>query len=199
VATVVADQWGWHDQAIHGFTRTGYMDDINRRFPVAYQDLLQQQAEKQNIDPAWALAIARRESAFMTDAHSGAGARGLMQLLPSTAKYLAGKKVSNRALYDPKINVQYGTQYLRYLLGKLDDNAILATASYNAGWRRVKQWLPDTQPMQLDIWVETIPFRETRNYVKAVTAYQQIYAHQLGKTKHNLFEQWVDMKIPTAR
>ncbi|GGD76226.1 lytic transglycosylase domain-containing protein [Lacimicrobium alkaliphilum] len=192
-AAVLADRWGWHDQAIFALSRLGYLDDVKRRFPLAYDAQMQQSANKNAVDPAWAFAIARRESSFMRDANSGAGAKGLMQLMPGTAQYLAKKKVSASALFDAGQNVEFGTRYMRYLLDKMHDNPVLATAAYNAGWSRVNQWLPEEE-VPADLWVETIPYKETRNYVKAVMAYQQIYKQRLGQ-QQNLFEQLTDMRI----
>ncbi|WP_084407351.1 lytic transglycosylase domain-containing protein [Aestuariibacter salexigens] len=197
VAAVIADQWGWHDQAILAFGRTGYLDDVKRRFPLAYTEQLLPRSEKYNVEPEWALAITRRESSFMVDANSSAGARGLMQLMPSTARYLAQQKISNRALFDPEQNVEFGTQYMRYLMDKMDNNPLLATASYNAGWRRVKEWVPANGSMPADVWIENIPYKETRNYVKAVMAYKQIYATLLGK-QSSLFEELVEMQISAS-
>lgn len=194
ISAVLANSWGWHDRAIFGFSNTGYLDDIKRRFPLAYSDQLLSQSSKHKIDPAWTFAIARRESSFMTDASSGAGAKGLMQLLPSTARYLAKKKIKTSLLYDPSTNAGYGTQYLSYLMKKMDNNSVLATASYNAGWKRVRQWLPDQGSMPIDIWIETIPYKETRNYVKAVLAYREIYATQLGQDSE-LFKDLANMKV----
>lgn len=194
ISAVLADSWGWHDQAIFGFAKAGYLDDIKRRFPMAFSEQLVQNSTRNKVDPAWTFAIARRESSFMADANSSAGARGLMQLMPGTARYLAKKKINNRSLYDPEKNSQYGTQYLRYLMDKMDNNPILATASYNAGWRRVKKWVPETGSLPMDVWIETIPYKETRNYVKAVTAYRQIYADQLGHDS-GLFERLANMQI----
>ncbi|MBN7823700.1 lytic transglycosylase domain-containing protein [Bowmanella dokdonensis] len=195
-AAVLADNWGWHDQAIFAFSRLGYLDDVKRRFPLAFDAQLLQSASKHHVDPAWAFAIARRESSFMVDANSGAGAKGLMQLMPGTARYLAKKQVSNQVLFDPQQNVEFGTQYLRYLMDKMQDNPVLATAAYNAGWRRVQQWLPK-EGVPLDIWVETIPYKETRNYVKAVMAYKQIYKQRLGQ-EQNLFKDLANMQISSA-
>jgi soluble lytic murein transglycosylase len=194
ISAVLADSWGWHDQAIFSFARAGYLDDIKRRFPMAFSEQLVQNSNRNKVDPAWAFAIARRESSFMADANSSAGARGLMQLMPGTARYLAKKKINNSSLYDPEKNSQYGTQYLRYLMDKMGNNPILATASYNAGWRRVKKWVPETGSLPMDVWIETIPYKETRNYVKAVTAYRQIYADQLGHDS-GLFERLANMHI----
>tara|TARA_R110001632_G_scaffold219891_1_gene349638 strand:+ start:2060 stop:4054 length:1995 start_codon:yes stop_codon:yes gene_type:complete len=194
MAAVLADSWQWHDQAIFTFARVGYLDDLERRFPIAYDKTLINSAEKHQIDPAWAFAIVRRESSFMADANSHAGARGLMQLMPGTANYLAKKKVGRSTLFDPKQNVEFGTQYMRYLMDKMDNNPVLATASYNAGWRKVLDWLPEQDTVPMDIWVETIPYKETRNYVKAVMAYKQIYSQRLGQPSH-VFKELVDMQI----
>ncbi|KXI30528.1 lytic transglycosylase [Paraglaciecola hydrolytica] len=194
IAAVLADQQGWHDQAIFTFSKAGYLDDLSRRFPMAFDQTLKSNAQKNNIDPAWAFAIVRRESSFMPDAYSEAGAQGLMQVLPGTASYIAKTKISSSSLYDPETNVELGTQYMRYLMDKMDNNAILATASYNAGWRRVKNWLPEKDSVPMDLWVETIPYKETRNYVKAVLAYQQIYSEQLGNSE-NKFKDLANMRI----
>jgi soluble lytic murein transglycosylase len=193
-AAVLASQQNWHDQAIFGFSKAGYLDDLSRRFPMPFDSQLQSNAKKNNIDVAWAYAIVRRESSFMPDAASHAGALGLMQVMPGTARYLAKKKIKKNSLFNPNRNVELGTQYMRYLMDKMDNNAILATASYNAGWRRVQQWLPEKSNMPLDLWIETIPYKETRNYVKAVLAYQQIYSQHLGGSE-NLFKKLAIMEI----
>jgi soluble lytic murein transglycosylase len=193
-AAVLASQKNWHDQAIFGFSNAGYLDDLSRRFPMPFDNQLQSNAKKNNVDVAWAYAIVRRESSFMPDAASHAGALGLMQVMPGTARYLAKKKIRRSSLFNPNRNVELGTQYMRYLMDKMDNNAILATASYNAGWRRVQQWLPEKGNMPLDLWIETIPYKETRNYVKAVLAYQQIYSQHLGGNE-NLFKKLATMEI----
>ena len=193
-AAVLASQKNWHDQAIFGFSKAGYLDDLSRRFPMPFDSQLQNNAKKNNIDVAWAYAIIRRESSFMPDAASHAGALGLMQVMPGTARYLTKKKVKRKTLFNPNKNVELGTQYMRYLMDKMDNNPILVTASYNAGWRRVKQWQPEKGKMPLDLWIETIPFKETRNYVKAVLAYQQIYSQHLGGTE-NLFKALATMEM----
>lgn len=194
LAAMLASKWLWHDQAIHAFSQAGYLDDVSRRFPLAYKQDLISSSKRNQINPAWAFAIARRESSFKSDARSGAGAYGLMQVLPSTAQYLLKQKIPARKLFNAKYNVDMGTQYLNYLMNKMGSNTVLATASYNAGWRRVRNWVPKDSKIPADIWIETIPFKETRNYVKAVLAYKQIYHHLLGE-KQNYFEQYANMKI----
>jgi soluble lytic murein transglycosylase len=207
-STVIASAWQWYDQVIFTFSREGYLDDVKRRFPTAFADVMVREALRNDIEPEWAFAIARRESSFMPDAVSPANARGLMQLLPSTAEYLEKRRVSSRQLLDAELNAKLGNKYLRYLMDKLNNNSVLATASYNAGWHRVKKWLPEKEALESDIWVELIPFRETRNYVKAVTAYKQIYKAQLNNdvvlstdisvAKATVFEQFIQTSIPVS-
>ncbi len=196
VAAVLAHNWGWHEQAISTFVKAGYYNDVKRRFPLAYKSLLVSSANSANIDPAWAFAIARKESAFSADARSSAGARGLMQLLPSTAEYISRQKITAGSLYRPSSNVKYGTRYLKYLLGKMGGNPVLATAAYNAGWRNVKKWAPSENKVRFDQWVETIPFKETRNYVKSVIAYHQIYDMMLDTSdKQRIFTELPELFI----
>jgi soluble lytic murein transglycosylase len=145
------------------------------------------------VDLAWSIAISRRESSFAPDAVSHANAHGLMQLLPSTARYVSKQKVSKRQLYKPATNIRLGTDYLEYLKKKNGGNEILATASYNAGYHRVKRWLPE-QGMPAELWIELIPFKETRNYVKNVMAYRQVYHTKLGR-EGNILASILDMKI----
>ncbi|BDX04678.1 transglycosylase SLT domain-containing protein [Planctobacterium marinum] len=194
LAAALASQWDWHDQAIHAFSSSGYLDDVAKRFPLAYKNDLINSAQRHDIDPAWAFAIARRESSFKPDARSGAGAYGLMQVLPSTVQYMEKRKIRARQLFDAQFNVEMGTQYMHYLMKRMDENTVLATASYNAGWHRVKTWIPEDNGLAADIWIETIPYRETRNYVKAVLAYKQIYHLLLGNDK-NYFEDFAKMTI----
>ena len=194
VAAKLANENGWFDRAIFTLAQVGYLDDVELRFPKAFDKKINKHAQQQEINPAWAFAIARRESSFMTDARSPVGAKGLMQLMPNTAKQLKRGSVSRRYLYNADNNIQLGTKYLRKLLDKNKGNQILATASYNAGPYRVKKWLQNTSAMPADIWIETIPFRETRNYVKSVLAYQEIYQHQPGQVSQ-VFEKVINMSI----
>ncbi len=195
---VLASEWGWHDQAIVSFAQSGYWNDVARRFPLAYQPQFAQASQQFAVPQALAMAIARRESSFMHDAVSPAGATGLMQLMPNTAKYLVNNRVSRQTLFQPNQNLQIGVQYLRYLMDKMHNNPVLVTASYNAGWQRVLDWLPQDEAIPTDIWIETIPYHETRDYVKAVMAYRYIYESQLGETT-DLFNALTDAVIPAAR
>lgn len=183
-ATTLAHQWGWHQQAIHTTLKAGHRDDLDVRFPLAYQADMLSSAKSSTINPEWLYAIARQESAFARDAYSSAGARGLLQLRPGTAKQVAKKQgipYLQRDLFQPEKNIKLGSNYLKSLLADFDGNRILATAAYNAGPHRVKKWLQRQQgSLPYDIWIETLPFYETRNYVQNVLAFSVIYGHRLG-------------------
>jgi soluble lytic murein transglycosylase len=194
IAAKVANENKWFDRTIFTLAKVGYLDDVTLRFPKAFDEEINRHANNEKIAPAWAFAITRRESSFMTDARSPAGAKGLMQLMPNTAKSLKKGKINHKYLLDADNNIELGTRYLKKLLERNNGNQVLATASYNAGPYRVKSWLKNLDAMPADIWIETIPFKETRNYVKSVLAYQEIYQHEPGQVSQ-LFEQVINMKI----
>jgi len=194
VSAKLAHQLQWYERAIFSLADVGYWDDVELRFPLAFQDEISQSAAKADIESGWAMAIARRESSFMADAASPVGARGLMQLMPATAREIAKKPVQLAQLYNPVINIDYGTDYLNYLRKRNDGNLLMATAAYNAGYSRVKQWIPGDYALPADVWVETIPYRETRDYVKAVMAYYQIYNIRLN-TPTDVFKPLTTMQI----
>jgi len=195
VAAKVSNELGWFDRAIFTLSQEGYLDDVDLRFPLAFDEQITQHATKYAINPAWAFAIARRESSFMSDANSAVGAKGLMQVMPNTAKQLTSRKrVSTSYLLDSSNNINLGTKYLKSLLKSHKGNQVLATAAYNAGPYRVKKWLKSSKSLPADIWIETIPYKETREYVKSVLAYQQIYQIKVGQ-KSNLFAQLIGMDI----
>lgn len=183
-AARLAHTWGWHERAILTMGRSSYRDDLELRFPLLHADKTVEHARQAGVEPAWALAVIRQESAFAEDARSHRNARGLMQLLPRTARAVARslksgfKRVAD--LYKAEVNINLGVHYLKTLLTRFQDNMVLATAAYNAGSYRVHRWQPGTGSMDADIWIETIPFNETRNYVRRVLAYTVIYEHRLG-------------------
>jgi soluble lytic murein transglycosylase len=194
VASKIAYELQWYDRAIFTLAKVGYLDDVNLRFPLGFEQEIKHYSHNQNISPAWAFAIARRESSFMSDANSSAGAKGLMQVMPATAKQLTRKKISKTFLLNADNNIKLGTKYLRRLLDRHSGNPVLATAAYNAGPYRVKSWLENSKSLPADVWIETIPFKETREYVKSVMAYQQIYLQKVGQPTA-LFDQIIDMNI----
>lgn len=191
-AAKLAEDAAWHDQAIFTLARTGFWDDLELRFPLRHQDLVEQQAKQYKLDSAWIFAVIRQESAFMRDARSHAGAMGLMQLMPATAKhvaqdYLGGKPPRRSALLEADTNIALGSAYLRQLLDRLEGNPVLATAAYNAGPHRVDKWLPQAT-LDADIWVDLVPFNETRGYLRRVLYYSVIYEKRLGKSPTRLSE-----------
>lgn len=185
MAGYLALSWGWYNPAIMAAVRTKQWDELNIRFPAPHKQLFKKQADIRKIDRTWPLAIARQESAFLKDARSHAGARGLMQLMPATAKRTAQKhKIPYRKLHQlnqPSLNIALGTAYLGEMYNRFGNNRAFATAAYNAGPHRVKKWLKDRGHLPLDIWIETIPFKETRRYVQNVLAFRVIYDRMSGK------------------
>ena len=183
-ASQLADSWGWHDRAIFAAAHAQEYDDIELRFPLAHARLVMEHAARQGINPAWAMAVARQESAFMVDARSHAGAMGLMQIMPATgramAKHVDMKLGHPYELLDPEVNIPIGTYYLSRNLKRFGGHPILSIAAYNAGAHRVDEWLPKEGAMDADIWAELIPYHETRKYVRRVLAYQVIYEMRLG-------------------
>lgn len=180
-----AQEWGWHDRAILTVARGGHFDDLNLRFPLAFSEQIHRYADMRDLDRSWVYAVCRQESAFSPDVRSHAGATGLMQLMPATAKLVA-KEIkadlrSHHDLTEPELNVRLGTYYLRSVFDDLAKNPVLATAAYNAGPHRVRKWLPESgKPMPADLWVELIPFNETREYLRRVLAYSVIYDMRRG-------------------
>jgi soluble lytic murein transglycosylase len=158
-------------------------NDLDVRFPLAYQDSFLSGARRADIPVIWSFAVARQESAFMPDALSSAGALGVMQLMPTTAISAANREgfsiPSKLDLANPYTNIRIGSAYLGQMLRRFDHNRILASAAYNAGPSRVESWLDDSIP--LDVWVETIPFRETRSYVTNVLLFSAIYGRKLNQ------------------
>ena len=182
----LADSWGWHRNGIQAMIQVSYWDDLQLRFPLAYADIVADAADQNDLTPHLVFAITRQESAFMQDVRSSAGAMGLMQLMPATAQQTAkgaGMQITNQDLFRPEVNLQLGSRYLSQLMEQFDDNRILAAAAYNAGPNRVKRWLEETgeTPVPLDIWIETIPFGETRGYVQNVLTYSVIYGYRMGR------------------
>ncbi len=186
-AATLAHQWGWHDRAILTLADTHYRDNLGLRFPLAFNEQIFSAAQTNNIDPALAFALIRQESAFTPDARSQAGALGLMQLMPGTARQTARGmslhfKNTRAALIDTEINLKLGMHHLRKILNRYQNNPVLAIASYNAGAHRVKQWIPEQGIKAADIWIETMPFKETRNYVQNILYFSTIYEQRLKNT-----------------
>lgn len=180
----LAQSWGWYAFSVLSLGKPEHWNYTQLRFFTPYQDLLVPNAEHNDISPAWAYGIMRRESAYASDVKSSSGAMGLMQLMPKTAQALAPIK-HLQDVYQPELNVQLGTKLLGQLKRQFNDNLVLATAAYNAGAFRVKQWLKNQPMVPTDQWIELIPFKETREYVKAVIEYTLVFERSGLSTTHN--------------
>ena len=173
----VALERGWPDLATDAANAGASWDRLDLRFPLGYWQIFQSVAEELEIDPYELLSLARRESGLYPRARSKVGARGLMQLMPATARSVAKERqevyVGISSLYDPPINIALGATYYVNLLSRFEGNRVKALAAYNAGPNRVVRWTQ--KEMAVDQWVDSIPFGETREYVQAVLAYFVIY------------------------
>lgn len=178
IAAGIATDWGWTSQSIQAISTTDNLHYLSLRYPRGYQKEISSHAHSNNIDQEFVFALVRQESLFRPDAYSPAGAIGMMQLLPATAKEVAKSfnipYEGKHELLQADKNIQLGTSYLKQLLSTFDNNKIFATAAYNAGPHRVVKWIPET-PLPADVWIETIPFKETRNYVKHILSSEEIY------------------------
>jgi soluble lytic murein transglycosylase len=174
----------WYDRAINTAERTRELHDFELRFLAPYREQAQQAARENQIDEAWVFGLMRQESRFVNVAHSSAGASGLMQIMPATARWIAKrlgiKRFRPSEMQDPAKNIQFGAYYLKHVQTSLDDSPVLATAAYNAGPGRAQRWR-DTRPMEAAIYIESIPFGETRDYVKKVMSNAMYYAARFGQ------------------
>ena len=171
------------DRCINTSDRTKVEVDIAQRFPTPQRELIEAKARQAGLDPAVVLGLIRQESRFITDARSHVGASGLMQLMPATARWTAkqvGLAYTPQMINDREVNLQLGAAYLRRVLDDLDGSLAMATAAYNAGPGRPRRWREGAL-MEPAAWAETIPFNETRDYVKKVLSNSIYYAAVLGQ------------------
>jgi len=179
----IALNQGWHELAILSSIRAEAWDALDLRFPLPLKRTFSQMAQERTMNTSLLYAISRQESALYPLAQSPVGARGLMQLMPATARETASKLGvpyrNEQQLFDPAMNIRLGSAYLKRLLDVYDGNRILAAAAYNAGPGRVKRWREQSDNKPMDVWVESIPYRETRNYVQNVLSFDLIYQHKL--------------------
>ncbi len=180
-AAEVAAREGWYDRAIYTAEHTHQLTSLHLRYLTPFRDILEGYSRELGLDPAWVFGLIRQESRFVVVAHSGVGAGGLMQLMPQTAQWVAnrmGLRYHAGMVNEVGVNAQLGTYYLKHILDMLGGNPVLATAAYNAGPRRARAW-QESHPMDADVYIETIPFAETRDYVKKVMANAEHYAQCL--------------------
>jgi soluble lytic murein transglycosylase len=188
----IALNQGWHELAILASIRAEAWDALDLRFPLPLKRTFSQMAQERTMNTSLLYAISRQESALYPLAQSPVGARGLMQLMPATAKETAGKLGvpyrNEQQLFDPAMNIRLGSAYLKRLLDVYDGNRVLAAAAYNAGPGRVKRWREQSNNKPMDVWVESIPYKETRNYVQNVLSFDLIYQHKLQQPLRFLSE-----------
>jgi len=182
-AAELARRAGAYDRAIHTADRTSRVHNFALRYPVPYHDVFREYAKSHGVDEAWVLGLVRQESRFNTDARSSAGAAGLMQVMPGTARYVASRlglrNYRARNVTDIETNVTLGTGYMRMVMDQLG-HPVLASAAYNAGPSRARRWR-DTRALEGAIYVESIPFAETRDYVRKVMANAVMYSAVLNQ------------------
>lgn len=178
-AAELAQRSAVFDRAIYAAERTQTQHDYAMRYLAPFRENVIPQARMVELDSGWVYGLMRQESRFVMNAQSGVGAKGLMQLMPKTAAWVA-KKIGMTHFHPADVtlmdtNVALGTHYLRMVLADLDNHPVLASAAYNAGPGRARRWRAD-QPLEGAIYAETIPFDETRDYVKKVMSNAVYYA-----------------------
>jgi soluble lytic murein transglycosylase len=183
-AASLASSIGWTSQGIRTANDAVLRNSLELRFPLPYQDDFQRVSHITTVPETFLLAVARQESLFDPRARSSADARGLMQLIHPTAERVARRvgleRPSTTDLYDPALNIELAGHHLAALMVRYGHRRPLAAAAYNAGEHRVDRWIKDDTGQWMDVWIESIPFRETRNYVKNVMAFAQVYGHRRG-------------------
>jgi len=181
------------DRMVNTSDRTKNEFNFNQRFPSPHRDLMLAATQQLDLDMAWTYGLIRQESRFVKNARSSVGASGLMQLMPATAKYVAKKTgmsdFSQSKVNEPKTNIALGTSYLSMVLKDLDGSQAMASAAYNAGPKRPRSWRSTLKgPVEGAIFAETIPFSETRGYVKNVMSNATYYAALFENRQQSLKE-----------
>jgi soluble lytic murein transglycosylase len=188
-AAEIARRNEMYDRAIGAADKTVNVHDFSLRYLAPYREVLQQHIQEHGLEEAWVYGLMRQESRFVSSAKSDVGAAGLMQIMPSTARWVANKlglkSYRTKLIHQLDTNLRLGTYYMKSVLSQFDDSPVLATAAYNAGPRRARQWRGN-RPMEGAIYTETIPFDETRDYVKKVLSNTMYYAIQFNATSSTL-------------
>jgi soluble lytic murein transglycosylase len=203
MAVQLAHERGWLERGPYTLLKPEDQRYYELRFPLGYADDVRAHAKRHRLEPGFVLALMRSESAFMIDAQSHADARGLMQLLPAVARAVAKRERQPYRgpadLFRPTVNIALGTAHLADELARYDGRVWLATAAYNAGPAPVRRWLSERASLPNDLWVETIPYRETREYVARVLAFAVIYDWRLDGRAQSLASRLGLVESTTAR
>ncbi len=191
-AALLAAAHGWHDRSIAALGALGTLQAYPWRFPLVEEARVKAYSERWQVDPALVFGLMRAESAMQPDALSPAGARGLLQLMPATAGEVARRHGlrfnGSTELMDPAVNIPLGVAHLAELQTRYDGQWMLVAAAYNAGVNAVGRWLEQRPPGDHDVWLETLPFFETRDYVPRVLAFATIYEWLLQRRPRVLAE-----------
>ncbi len=183
LAAALAIEESWPDLAIFALGNSGDYRWYDWRFPVEHSVLVENHAQNNNLDVSWVMGLMRSESAMAEDAVSSAGARGLMQVTPNTARELAKRNsypyAGHHQLLLAETNILFGTTYLRELIDRFGNNPVLVSGAYNAGPNAVDRWLDSRPGSEPAIWIETLPYFETRDYIPRVLAFSTIYDWRL--------------------
>jgi len=188
-AAEIARRNEMYDRAINTAEKTVRVHDFGLRYLAPYRAALREHIQENSLEEAWVYGLMRQESRFVTSAKSGVGAAGLMQVMPATARWIAKKlglkDYRESLIHQLDTNLRLGTFYMKNMLSSLDDSPVLASAAYNAGPGRARRWRAET-PMEGAIYAESIPFNETRDYVKKVMSNTVYYARQFGDPPRSL-------------
>ncbi len=189
---VVADRWRWPMGAIRSLASGASARNFLQRFPMPYRTLVEKESRHAKVPMEWIYGIMRRESAFVENIRSPAGALGLMQVRPGTARAVGARlglgKLSTAKILSPQTNVRLGAAYIKQLHRKNNGNLAISLAGYNAGPTNARRWLKTAPVSDVEIWVDTIPFEETRLYVRVVLFYTLLYRRLLDQPPIRLRE-----------
>lgn len=195
-AALAAASIGWYDRTITTLAAIGALDAYPWRFPLLERERIIAESARHRVDPAFVLGLMRAESAMQPDARSHAGARGLMQLLDRTARAVARR---HRVRYggpsdldQPELNIALGIAHLGDLHARFDGSWPRVAAAYNAGIAATERWLSERPNLPTDVWIETLSFHETRDYIQRVLAFATIYEWQLGRAPALLADSLLD-------
>jgi soluble lytic murein transglycosylase len=199
-AVHLAAKWGWHDQAIMTASQQRLFNDYALLYPRPFEREVRMAAKLTELRPELIYSVMRQESLYRSDAVSSAGARGLLQLMPETARRTARNlkrsKPSADDLFAPEINLPLGAAHLRTLIDRFGGQVIVALAGYNAGPNAAARWLP-AQSVEPDVWIENIPYNETRNYVQRILWHSVVFGW-LNSGEPQKTERWLARVVPLS-
>ena len=173
----------WHGKSVYLSNNDQLNNQLSLRFPLPYRETVLTYAKNYHIPQELVYAIIRQESTFRDDVVSSAGAHGLMQVMPATAQSISKlDKIAysdKKQLFSSQMNINIGVAYLQQLAKRYDKNPLLMIAAYNAGPKQVAYWLKNHPPKEIDIWIETLPWYETRNYLKNIISFYAVYQYRM--------------------